>query len=100
MTLTREEWQESPSMPIDSVMEAEMDLHDRNKLIRLLGQVVYRQQKLIRNAFEEDGSPRVMTYGDPAGREWSFSFVQADYRKLMDELLPQLPSDWTETLEV
>jgi hypothetical protein len=26
MLLTREEWQENPAIPIDSVMEAEMDL--------------------------------------------------------------------------
>jgi len=77
-----------------------MDLRDRDQTIRLLGQVVYLQQKIIQNTFCADGSPLVMTYGDPVGREWLYSVALESYRELRDELLPRLPSDWTETLEV
>lgn len=99
MTLTREEWQENPAQPIDSVMEAECDLHDRDELIRLLGKVVYLQNKIIRNACGEDGEPRV-TFTDFAGMEWHYGAVRDLYLELMDDLLPQLPKDWVETLEV
>jgi len=97
--LTREEWQENPPMPIDSVMETECHMHDLHKLIHLLGQIVYAQNKIIRNACDEDGSPRVI-YSDFAGMEWRYGYVRDAYVELMDELLPQLPKDWTETLEV
>ena len=97
--LTREEWQEASPAPIDSVVEAECDLHDRDELIKILGQIVYQQAKIIKNACEEDGSPRV-AYSGFAGMEWRFGYVQDGYTELMDELMPQLPDDWTATLEV
>ena len=37
MILTREEWQKSGPVFIDSLMEAEQDLRDRNELIKLMG---------------------------------------------------------------
>ena len=97
--LTREEWQENPRFPIDSVMEAEQDLKDRDALIKLMGEIIYKQHKIIKNACDEDGSPRV-SYTDYSGMEWRYGYVRDNYIELMDELMPQLPDDWTETLEV
>lgn len=97
--LTREEWQENTPSPIDSVMEAEMDLKDRDQLIRLMGEIIYKQHRLIRNAVNEDGSPSV-GYSEWAGMEWQRGYVSDAYIELMDDLMPQLPKDWVETLEV
>lgn len=98
--ITREEWQESSPTPIDSIMEAEGDLHDRDELIRLLGQIVYHQQKLIRHICKEDGKPRVV-YSKSAGTRWRYDVgAYVAYTELQDDLLPRLPRDWIETLEV
>lgn len=97
--LTREEWQEDMPVPIDSVMEAECDLHDRDELIRLMGQIIYHQTKLIKNACSQDGSPRV-EYTDAQGMEWQFAYMIDAYVYLTDELMPFLPKDWTTTLKV
>ena len=99
MVLTREEWQENPTSPIDSVMEAECDLRDRNRLIKLMGEIIYKQHKIIKNACDEDGSPRV-SYTDFAGMEWQYGFVRDAYVELMDDFMDQLPKDWTDSLEV
>ena len=73
--LTREEWQEYPPSPIDSVMEAEQDLRDRDDLINLMGKIIYYQAQVRKN---------------------HLSYDYDELRKLMQ----QLPDDWTETLEV
>ena len=99
MTLTREEWQEGSAGFIDSVTEAEQDLRDRNELIRLMGEIIYKQAKIIKNACAEDGSPRV-NFTPWAGIEWQYDIVGDDYIELTEGLMPQLPDDWTETLEV
>ncbi len=97
--LTREEWQENPAAMIDSVVEAELEMHDRDELIRLMGKIIYYQAKIIKNAVNEDGSPRV-SYTDFNGMEWRFGYVRDAYLDLTGDLMPQLPDDWTETLEV
>lgn len=99
MALTREDWQENSASLIDSVMEAEDDLRARNELIKLMGEIIYKQHKLIRNAVNEDGSPSV-GYSEWEGMEWQRGYVSDAYIELMDDLMPQLPKDWIETLEV
>lgn len=97
--LNREEWQENPPTPIDSVCEAEMALRERDELIKLMGEIIYKQNKIIRNAVNEDGSPSV-SYDEYSGMDWKRGYVNDAYRELMEELMPRLPNDWTDTLEV